>query len=207
MTSINVSILSINGVNILTRTLLATIGACVLLTACMTQQKLEPLTSSQASPDSVANSPGPASSFALTDPVTDKPLANKPYYIFFHDRHIVRANSDVTVITDQAAEGVTDAGGRTGTIYLDAPDNGDHVLLERYGNGKYGGFFVLTSQLGRGMVVRQWYELRGCTPKDVYRGFSNKDGFTVYFTSDSPCKMQLRVGHEYAPEADSRKNP
>lgn len=142
----------------------------------------------------------------LTDPVTDKPLAHTAYHLIFKNRHIVRAAHSITVIDDRIAQGVTDGAGRTGTVYLDAPDKGDHTLLARRGNGKYGSYFALVFAAGPGMALRDWYEIRGCTPSDVYRGFSNKQGLTVYFTSTAPCKIQLRVGHEYQPSSTSTKN-
>src|SRR5260370_31722326 len=106
--------------------------------------------------------------FVLNDPVTDKPMADTPYHIIFTERKIVRAGPGVTRISDRIAEGTTDHAGRTGEIEIDAPDNGDHAIVAKIGNGKYGRVFSLRWPFSD-EPIRTWYEIRGCTASETYR--------------------------------------
>lgn len=163
----------------------------------MSQREAEqpPVTLQTASASSVI-ALGVASSFVLSDPVTDRPLANTPYYIVFHDRRIVRVAPDSTALGDRAATGVSDARGRTSTIWLDAPDSGDHVPVERIGHGEYGDLFVVKSALVTNVEEQRRYEIRGCASQDTYRGTLNRQGYTVYFASDTPCQIRVRISDQ-----------
>jgi hypothetical protein len=103
---------------------------------------------------------------------------------------------DSTALSDRSASGVSDASGRTSTIWLDAPDSGDHVLVERIGHGEYGDLFVVKSSLGTNVEEQRRYEIIGCSSQDTYRGVLNRQGYTVYFASDTPCQIRVRVSDQ-----------
>lgn len=182
----------------------------VLLSACTTSDHharsdhdaLAENSSPQASDPAQA---GVRSTFILLDPYTDKPKANTRYRLTLTTARIISASRDTRVLTDQLAEGTTDAQGRTGALYLDREEPEQPSLVEKVGSGAYGTAFVLRSRLGP--VVRDWYEIRSCPGSAPYRGFSDRQGSTVYLTSDKPCKATLRVGRDYNPHPDDDFTP
>lgn len=152
------------------------------------------VTACAGTPAPPGGSPGVPVSFVLIQPETGKPAARTPYRLTFGERHILSAPPGVNLITDSVAEGTTDALGRTDTLQLDAPDNGDHVLLLRHGVGNFGTFFELSdSDQPSRPIAGQRYLITGCKPGEQYEGVTDPAGRTVYYSGDEQCDISLSV--------------
>jgi hypothetical protein len=103
------------------------------------------------------------------------------------------------------AQGTTDAAGRTGEFVLDKTEVGRFTLVQRVGDGKYGEVLSLRWSFDNA-PVRTWYEIRGCKGSTPYRGFTDKDGNSVYYTDKAPCRIDLVPGDKFGSAASPRTN-
>jgi hypothetical protein len=133
--------------------------------------------------------------------------ANMPYRLYFKDgTKIIRAPSEVEVIEDQVVHGITDGKGFTSVILLDkSPKPEDVILIRRVGSGYYGITMLLivpepksdAELLSKDQDEKEKipftnvdYRMKICNRK-TYRGITNKNGLTYYYTSKKPCNASL----------------
>lgn len=128
-------------------------------------------------------------SFALQDPSTGQPLADRPYAVIADLR--TQNQSDGTSIV---LRGTTDASGRTAVLHFEQPIANYRIYaVERIGNGVNGRNFVVTLPDGVRPAARQPYFIDGCDGRPAYKGYTDANGSTVYLTSDQSCVMRIRV--------------
>jgi hypothetical protein len=133
--------------------------------------------------------------------------ANMPYRLYFNDgTKIIRAPSEVEVIEDEAVHGITDSKGFTSVILLDkSPKAEDVILIRRVGSGYYGitmRLIVPEPKSDEELVSNNQdkkesvpftnvdYRMKICNRK-TFRGITNKNGLTYYYTSKKPCDASL----------------
>jgi hypothetical protein len=117
---------------------------------------------------------------------------------------------DVEVIEEKVVHGITDSKGFTSVILLDKyPDPEDVILIRRVGSGFYGVTMLIqgaepksekeseTELVGDGIEKKEKvifknlnYLMKICKRK-TYRGITNKNGITYYYTSNKPCDASL----------------
>lgn len=114
----------------------------------------------------------------LLDPKTQQAMPKTPYYL------VVIKDGEVDPAFKQPLFGVTDAEGRAAKIISRTQLNAnDYVLVEKVGKGEYGKYFAL---LGTGNAIplpNTKYTITGCGDIPEYKGTSNRQGYTVYYSA------------------------
>ncbi|GKX63388.1 hypothetical protein [Pragia fontium] len=124
----------------------------------------------------------------LLEPKTNQPMANTPFYL------VVIKEGEVDPAFQKPLFGKTDAQGRAAKIVSRTQLNAnDYVLVEKVGQGEYGKYFAL---LGAGNSIplpNTDYVITGCGEIPEYKGTSNRQGYTVYYSATQACNIKLSI--------------
>lgn len=122
----------------------------------------------------------------LFDNKTGEPLANTRFYL------VMLKDSESDPAFKKPLFGKTDAQGRAARVFSKTQLNeGDYTLVENVGKGAFGSDFQL-KKAGISLPTTS-YKLSGCNGVEEYKGLSNKQGYTVYYSTPEQCDIKLDI--------------
>ncbi|GKX57162.1 hypothetical protein SOASR030_32740 [Leminorella grimontii] len=124
----------------------------------------------------------------LLDPKTQQAMPKTPFYL------VVIKEGETDPAFKNPLFGVTDEQGRAAKIVSKTQlGANDYVLVEKVGQGEYGKYFAL---LGSGNTIplpNTQYTITGCGDVPEYKGTSNRQGYTVYYSATQACNIKMSI--------------